>query len=158
MYVKTVETQCCGSLKRVMPAQAARETCEDRVAEGVREVFDEIDGKKDLAVDGSWQKRGFSSKNGLVTVTSDDNGKVIDVGVFLRHCVCPNKTEHLQKYKRNFEGSSGKVEVAGALFFFRRSQSKYNVRYTKHLGDGDSKAFASIVETMYMVTSALSTN
>ncbi|GFW01833.1 hypothetical protein TNCV_60851 [Trichonephila clavipes] len=40
--------------------------------------------KRDLAVavDGSWQKRGFSSKNGLVTVTSVDTGKVIDVEVF----------------------------------------------------------------------------
>ncbi|GFV40183.1 uncharacterized protein TNCV_4462351 [Trichonephila clavipes] len=29
---------------------------------------------------------------------------------------------------------------------FQRSQSLYNVRYTKYLGDGDSKAFTSIVE------------
>ncbi|GFW04560.1 hypothetical protein TNCV_2602601, partial [Trichonephila clavipes] len=34
-----------------------------------------------VAVDGSWQKRGFSSKNGLVTVTSVDTGKE-DVEVF----------------------------------------------------------------------------
>ncbi|GFU29958.1 uncharacterized protein TNCV_1687261 [Trichonephila clavipes] len=79
------------------------------------------DGKRDLAVavDGSWQKRGFSSKNGLVTVTSVDTGKVIDVEVFSKHCICPNKTKHLQNCKRNFEGYSG---------------------------DGDSKAFTSIVE------------
>ncbi|GFV92308.1 hypothetical protein TNCV_3949181 [Trichonephila clavipes] len=41
-----------------------------------REAVDENDGKND----GSWQKRGFSSKNGLVT--SVDTGKVIDVEVF----------------------------------------------------------------------------
>ncbi|GFT79192.1 uncharacterized protein TNCV_192181 [Trichonephila clavipes] len=54
------------------------------MAEAVREAVDENDGKRDLAVavDGSWQKRGFSSKNGLVTVTSVDTGKVIDVEVF----------------------------------------------------------------------------
>ncbi|GFV16508.1 uncharacterized protein TNCV_4785701 [Trichonephila clavipes] len=104
--------------------------------------------KRDLAVavDGSWQKRGFSSKNGLVTVTSVDTGKVIDVEVFSKHCICPNKTKHLQNCKRNFEGYSGKMEVAGALSIFQRSQSLYNVRYTKYLGDGDSKAFTSIVE------------
>ncbi|GFY11394.1 uncharacterized protein TNCV_3182361 [Trichonephila clavipes] len=52
------------------------------MAEAVREAVDENDGKRDLAVavDGSWQKRGFSS-NGLVT-TSVDTGKVIDVEVF----------------------------------------------------------------------------
>ncbi|GFW32446.1 uncharacterized protein TNCV_676051 [Trichonephila clavipes] len=48
------------------------------MAEAVREAVDENDGKRDLAVavDGSWQKRGFSSKNGLVTVTSVDTGKI----------------------------------------------------------------------------------
>ncbi|GFV02246.1 uncharacterized protein TNCV_3455691 [Trichonephila clavipes] len=128
--------------------QATRETCEHSMAEAVREAVDENDGKGDLAVavDGSWQKRGFSSKNGLVTVTSVDTGKVIDVEVFSKHCVCPNKTKHLQNCKRNFEGYSGKMEVAGALSIFQRSQSLYNVRYTKYLGDGDSKAFTSIVE------------
>ncbi|GFW99288.1 uncharacterized protein TNCV_3981131 [Trichonephila clavipes] len=56
--------------------QATRETCEHSMAEAVREAVDENDGKRDLAVavDGSWQKRGFSSKNGLVTVTSVDTG------------------------------------------------------------------------------------
>ncbi|GFU41819.1 uncharacterized protein TNCV_3872921 [Trichonephila clavipes] len=126
--------------------QATRETCEHSMAEAVREAVDENDGKRDLAVAGSWQKRGFSSKNGLVTVTSVDTGKVIDVEVFSKHCICPNKTKHLQNCKRNFEGYSGKMEVAGALSIFQRSQSLYNVRYTKYLGDGDSKAFTSIVE------------
>ncbi|GFU19446.1 uncharacterized protein TNCV_4371271 [Trichonephila clavipes] len=88
--------------------QATRETCEHSMAEAVREAVDENDGKRDLAVavDGSWQKRGFASKNGLVTVTSVDTGKVIDVEVFSKHCICPNKTKHLQNCKRNFEGYS----------------------------------------------------
>ncbi|GFT40151.1 uncharacterized protein TNCV_782751 [Trichonephila clavipes] len=95
------------------------------MAEAVREAVDENDGKRDLAVavDGSWQKRGFSSKNVLVTVTSVDTGKFIDVEVFSKHCICPNKTKHLQNCKRNFEGYSGKMEVAGALSIFQRSQS-----------------------------------
>ncbi|GFX33437.1 uncharacterized protein TNCV_4122711 [Trichonephila clavipes] len=126
--------------------QVTRETCEHSMAEAVREAVDENDGKRDVAVDGSWQKRGFSSKNGLLTVTSVDTGKVIDVEVLSKHCICPNKTKHLQNCKRNFEGYSGKMEVAGALSIFQRFQSLYNVRYTKYLGDGDSKAFTSIVE------------
>ncbi|GFW89298.1 hypothetical protein TNCV_4934661 [Trichonephila clavipes] len=74
------ETEPSASEKKI----ATRETCEHNMAEAVREVVDENDGKRDLAVavDGSWQKRGFSSKNGLVTVTSVDTGKVIDVEVF----------------------------------------------------------------------------
>lgn len=31
--------------------------------------------------DGSWQKRGFSSKNGLVTFIGAETGKVMDVEV-----------------------------------------------------------------------------
>ncbi|GFX04444.1 uncharacterized protein TNCV_899741 [Trichonephila clavipes] len=136
--------------------QATRETCEHSMAEAVREAVDENDGKRDLAVavDGSWQKRGFSSKNGLVTVTSVDTGKVIDVEVFSKHCICPNKTKHLQNCKRNFEGYSGKMEVAGALSIFQRSQSLYNVRYTKYLG----KRLLLLSRTKYMVTIALSRN
>ncbi|GFW94013.1 hypothetical protein TNCV_4813311 [Trichonephila clavipes] len=42
------------------------------MVEAVREAADENDGKRDLAVNGSWEKQGFSSKNGLVTVTSVD--------------------------------------------------------------------------------------
>ncbi|GFU52592.1 uncharacterized protein TNCV_617081 [Trichonephila clavipes] len=62
---------------------------EHSMTEAVREAVDENDGKRDLAVavDGSWQKRGFSSKNGLVTVTSVDTGKVIDVEVFFQNIV-----------------------------------------------------------------------
>ncbi|GFS77970.1 uncharacterized protein TNCV_2028391 [Trichonephila clavipes] len=93
--------------------QATRETCEHSMAEAVREAVDENDGKRDLAVavDGSWQKRVFFSKNGLVTVTSVDTGKVIDVEVFSKHCICPNKTKHLQNCKRNFEGYSAFTSI-----------------------------------------------
>ncbi|GFT68875.1 uncharacterized protein NPIL_617801 [Nephila pilipes] len=61
--------------------QAARETCEESMAEAVHEAIEENEGGRDIAVavDGSWQKRGFSSKNGVVTVTSVDTGKLIEV-------------------------------------------------------------------------------
>ncbi|GFY62257.1 uncharacterized protein TNIN_414421 [Trichonephila inaurata madagascariensis] len=88
------------------------------MAEAVREAVDENVLKRDIAVDGKWQKRDFSSNNGLVTLTSVDTGKAIDVEVFSKHCICPNKTKHLQNCKRNFEGYSGKMEVAGALYPF----------------------------------------
>ncbi|GFY22060.1 uncharacterized protein TNCV_3297041 [Trichonephila clavipes] len=135
----TNETEPSASEKKI----ATRETCEHSMAEAVREAVDENDGKRDLAVavDGSWQKRGFSSKNGLVTVTSVDTGKVIDVEVFQNIVFVRTKPSIFKNCKRNFEGYSGKMEVAGALSIFQRSQSLYNVRYTKYLGDGDSKAF-----------------
>ncbi|GBM29710.1 hypothetical protein AVEN_156896-1 [Araneus ventricosus] len=109
-----------------------------------QEVHNE--GKRDITVDGSWQKRGFPSMNGLVTLISVDTDKVLDIDIFSKHYICPNKTNHLQKCKRNFEGNSVKMEVDGAQSIFRRSESKYNVRYTQYLGDGDSKALNTIIE------------
>ncbi|GFT99226.1 uncharacterized protein TNCV_4469611 [Trichonephila clavipes] len=129
--------------------QATRETCEHSMAEAVREVVDENDGKRDLAVavDGSWQKRGFSSKNGLVTVTSVDTGKVIDVEKFFQNIVfVRTKSSIFKIVKRNFEGYSGKMEVAGALSIFSVPSLSTMFGTHKYLGDGDSKAFTSCRE------------
>ncbi|GFX43533.1 uncharacterized protein TNCV_509821, partial [Trichonephila clavipes] len=70
----TNETEPSASERKI----ATRETCEHSMAAEAVQAVDENDGKRDLAVavDGSWQKRGFSSKNGLATVTSVDTGKI----------------------------------------------------------------------------------
>lgn len=47
-------------------------------------------------------------------------------------------------FKANYIGSSGGMEVAGALQLFHRSEELYDVRYLDYLGDGDSKAFQSV--------------
>lgn len=39
------------------------------------------------------------------------------------------------------------MEVQGVKMIFVRSQQKYGVRYTKYLGDGDSSAFKSLLES-----------
>lgn len=44
-----------------------------------------------VAVDGSWQRRGHTSLNGIVSLTSDDTGKVLDVSMLSKHCICPEK-------------------------------------------------------------------
>ena len=36
------------------------------------------------SVDGTWQKRGFSSLNGVVTVISVDSGKILDTEIMSR--------------------------------------------------------------------------
>ncbi|GFW80395.1 uncharacterized protein TNCV_2945271 [Trichonephila clavipes] len=83
--------------------------------------------------------------NGVVTVTSVDTGKVIDTEILSKHCVCKDKKKHGPVCK-NFNGYSGRMEVDGALSIFQRSVQRYDVRYTKYLGDGDSKAFDNIVK------------
>ena len=39
------------------------------------------------------------------------------------------------------------MESAGAVAIFTRSVQRYGVRYTKYLGDGDSKGFKKVVES-----------
>ncbi|GFT03541.1 uncharacterized protein NPIL_203481 [Nephila pilipes] len=69
-----------------------------------------------VAVDGTWQKRSYSPLlNGVVTVTSIDAGKVIDVEILSKYCMCSNKVSHIKDCKRNFEGSSGWMEVYNDL-------------------------------------------
>lgn len=56
--------------------------------EATAEAITENDGSSDLAValDGTCQTRGFRSLNGLVSVTSMDTGKVLDLAVLYEYC------------------------------------------------------------------------
>ncbi|GFV16539.1 uncharacterized protein TNCV_2468661 [Trichonephila clavipes] len=66
-----------------------------------------------VAVDGTWQKRGYTSLNSVVTVTSIDTGKVIDVDILSKYCACKNLPFHEKDCKRNYVGSSGAMEIKG---------------------------------------------
>ena len=46
-----------------------------------------------VSVDGTWQKRGYVSLNGVVAVISMDSGKVIDMEVMLRYCLACQKNK-----------------------------------------------------------------
>lgn len=110
-----------------------------------------ICGTRDIAVavDGTWQRRGHRSLNGVVSATSLENGKVVDVECLSKYChTCHGNTErHIEhQCSKNYDGYSGGMECDGALQIFQRSVPVYNVRYTKYLGDGDSKAFHKINE------------
>jgi hypothetical protein len=97
--------------------------------------------------DGTWQRRGFKSLNGVVSCTSIDSGKVMDIMVLSKYCLCLDKSNHDENCSANYQGSSGGMEGAGANAIFCRSQEKYNVRYVKYLGDGDTNSFAGVVES-----------
>lgn len=114
-----------------------------------------------VSVDGTWQRRGFSSKNGVVTVLSvmgkHRGSKVIDTEVMSTFChTCAqldsNENTKLATIAKqhdcaaNHQGSSGKMEADGAVTIFKRSESKYGLIYSEFLGDGDSKAYKSVQE------------
>lgn len=138
---------------------AIRECAELSMSLAIREAIVCNEGSKDLtvAIDGTWQKRGHTSNNGVVSATSVAIGKVIDVEVLTKYCqTCviykhnKNKLKQHQeggKCKANYTGVSGGMESVGAVTIFERSMKKYDVRYVNYLGDGDSKAFKRVVES-----------
>ena len=91
-----------------------------------------------ISIDGTWQKRGHASHNGVVTAISLDTGKCLDVEVMsdkCQQCLKWNKKQNDPKYKEwkathqckiNHEGSSNSMETVGAVRIF-----------TGHLQQGD---------------------
>lgn len=77
----------------------------------------EICNPRDLtvAIDGTWQRRGFSSLNGVVSVSSIDSGKILDVQVLTKYChTCSTMLDKSKPHEcKNFEGSSGSMELEG---------------------------------------------
>lgn len=103
-----------------------------------------------VALDGSWQKRGHQSLNGIVSLTSVDTGKVMDIHCMSKHCLCPGKLQniHSQNCTANYIGTSGGMEAEGAVTIYNRSLTQYNVRYVDYLGDGDSNAYSAVCDVM----------
>jgi hypothetical protein len=114
-----------------------------------------------VSCDGSWQRRGFSSRNGVATVLTVDgyNCKVIDTETLSNHCdACQKqrkklseeefkewvKEDHGAQCAKNYEGSAGSMEPVGILRIFSRSEEQYNLQYTGYLGDGDSKSYSNV--------------
>ncbi|XP_059166973.1 uncharacterized protein LOC131949201 [Physella acuta] len=118
-----------------------------------------------VSCDGTWQRRGFSSKNGISTCLSVSNkvpAKVLDVDILTNHCdTCCKMAKklgddefakwlegHKHLCKKNHDGSAGAMEPAGLKKIFRRSEQLYNLKYTNYLGDGDSKSYKQIAEAV----------
>lgn len=121
--------------------------------EAVESSLNEPNTDLSIAFDGSWQKRGFKSKNGYATITNLDTGKVLDTEVLTKFCSgCSKlpqkdnvkKVQHETNCVKNYEGASGGMEGVGAVTMFNRSVAEKGVRYVEMLGDGDSKAFERV--------------
>ncbi|GFY22477.1 uncharacterized protein TNCV_2177381 [Trichonephila clavipes] len=76
-------------------------------------------------LDGTWQKRGHTSLNGVVTAVSVDTGKVVDAEILSRKCSCHfNGNLHSDECSANYFRNSGGMEVEDALRIFNRSEAK----------------------------------
>ena len=106
-----------------------------------------------MSYDGAWQRRGFSSHNGVGSVIDLLTGLPVDFEVLSNFCSkCATKTnsdpaweeKHKPSCSKNNEGSSGSMEVECALRIWKRSIEEHSLRYTTMLSDGDSKAYDAV--------------
>ncbi|GFW08757.1 uncharacterized protein TNCV_4299301 [Trichonephila clavipes] len=123
----------------------------ERVAqENINAALSEIKGsnsftKCGISIDGTWQRRGYSSLNGCVSAISVDTGKILDIEVMTHYChICAKGNSQSSKHVcSNYKGSAGNMEVVGAYRIFERSNVR-NVQYNEYYGDGDSKGYESV--------------
>ncbi|GFS91554.1 uncharacterized protein TNCV_1139761 [Trichonephila clavipes] len=118
-------------------------------AKGIKQLKKSIHGTVScgVSVDGTWQRRGFSSLNGCVSAISVDTGKIIDFETLSQFCrKCNSKTEqqNVKLQCNHHKGSSSSMERVGAYRIFERSEDHRMLRYTDYYGDGDSKAFDAV--------------
>ena len=124
---------------------------------GKQGILPDEDGILDIGVsfDGSWQKRGHSSHNGLASVIDLETGLLIDFEVLSNFCIKCKIAEdaeqiegwaekHAANCSKNFNGSSNGIEMECAKRLWRRSIEKHKLRYVAMLRDGDSKSFQAV--------------
>ncbi|GFU39229.1 uncharacterized protein TNCV_1903131 [Trichonephila clavipes] len=106
---------------------AAKLVYEDSIQNAAKEAICESEGNTNIAVavEGTWQKRGYTSLNGALTVTSIDTGKVIGVDILSKYCACENLPFHKKDCKRNYVESSGAMEIQGASKIFLNGHYLY---------------------------------
>ena len=136
----------------------------DNMNSSANELISEGEESADVMVgfDGSWQKRGYASNNGVVAAVAVENGKCIDFQVETKTCkACSiwenKKLMHPEEYnvfhmthdavcKVSHKGSAGSMESSGVVKMFERSENKNRLRYTTFIGDGDSSSYSSVVK------------
>ena len=106
--------------------------------------------------DGTWQRRGYASLNGVVSCISIDTGKCLAYECLTKKCKSCDVwekrkgTDEYEKFKKthdcpiNHIGSAAAMETVGVKKIYERSVETLNLRYMMYIGDGDSKAYPSI--------------
>ena len=98
-----------------------------------------------ISVDGTWQKRRFTSLNGAVAAISIKTGRILDVEVMTRYCQgCIN----IEKFKENADlyehlklDHMGKSNHVGVERIFLRSIETRRLCYTDYYGGRESQKF-----------------
>ena len=116
-----------------------------------------------VTVDGTWQKRGHSSKIGVVFLISVKTGEILDYivkSLACQECSAYGSWDkdsdkfmswsqaHSSVCQINHQGSSEAMETAVAAEICSRSIEGKGLRYTLFVGDGDSSCYGTVKEAM----------
>ncbi|GFV68910.1 uncharacterized protein TNCV_1985741 [Trichonephila clavipes] len=113
--------------KRIL--NAAKLVYDDSIQNAAKEAICENEGNKNIAVavDGTWQKRGYTSLNGVVTVTSiDTDGKCLNG----KNRLTEHEIDNLQSYcgsaiRRNHSSVQNMRQAIWAIFLHKLSTDEY---------------------------------
>ncbi|GFY03692.1 uncharacterized protein TNCV_3666031 [Trichonephila clavipes] len=126
----------------------------ERVAqENINAALSEIKGsnsftKCGISIDGTWQRRGYSSLNGCVSAISVDTGKILDIEVMTQYChICAKGNSQSSKHVcSNYKGFAGNMEVVGAYRIFERSNVR-DVQYNEYYGEMGTQKDMNMLKT-----------
>ncbi|GFS28392.1 uncharacterized protein NPIL_650401, partial [Nephila pilipes] len=102
----------------------------DSMRNAVEETDKNNNSYRDItaAFDGSWQKSGHTSLNGVVSATCLETGKVLGFECLSKYCFkCKNRSNKDHTCEKHFEGFSGGMESDGIIKIFQRSERLCNV-------------------------------
>ena len=110
-----------------------------------------------VSYDGTWQKRGHSSHNGVGVLIDANAGLVVDTETISNFCqACAKgpkpespiyaewKVKHAPMCQLNYEGSSNSMEMEAAKRIFSRSIEKNGLIYGTMICDGDAKSYEKV--------------
>ena len=108
-----------------------------------------------VIVDGGWCKRthkhSYNAKSGVGIIIGLETGKLLYMGVRNKYCsTCmqankENKTPQEHDCYKNWDGPSASMETDIILEGFKEAESKYGLRYTTFIGDGDSSIHPNLI-------------
>ncbi|CAD6227261.1 GSCOCG00011964001-RA-CDS [Cotesia congregata] len=115
-----------------------------------------------ISGDSTWKKRGLTSRFGIVTLAGKYSKEILDSCVkstYCQSCVFWEKRKesdpqayeewsslHEEECDVNHQGSVSKMEVDSVKDMFGRSISKYGVKYSRYIGDGDSATHKGLLD------------
>ena len=108
-----------------------------------------------VILDGGWCKRthkhSYNAKSGVAIIIGSATGKLLHVGVRNKYCsVCAqankeNRVSQEHNCHKNWDGPSSSMETDIIVQGFKEAETKYGLRYTTFIGDGDSSTYLSLI-------------